>query len=85
MGLVFLIMILFPSTLLEIVKLFGITSTMNGLFTFAIAFILMLCMALTAIVSKQTERIKTLIQENALLEKRVRNLEEIIEKRNGDK
>lgn len=32
-------------------------------------------MSLTAIVSKQTERIKNLAQENAALEKRVRELE----------
>ena len=37
-------------------------------------------MSLTAIVSKQTERIKDLAQDNAVLEKRVRELE-----KDGDK
>lgn len=48
---------------------------MYGLFVFAIFFILVIAMSLTAIVSKQTERIKNLAQENAALEKRVRELE----------
>ena len=33
-------------------------------------------LALTSIVSKQTMKIRTLIQENAMLEKRVRELED---------
>lgn len=76
MGLVMSILVLFPQLLEVISKKFGIVDTMNALFTFAIGFILMLLIALTSIVSKQSDRIKSLIQDNALLEKRLRGLEE---------
>lgn len=65
-------LVLFPGLLDAFVKAVGIE---NGLFVFAIFFILVIAMSLTAIVSKQTERIKNLAQDNAVLEKRVRELE----------
>ena len=49
---------------------------MNGLFIIGIGFIVMILMAITSIVSKQNKKIRTLIQDNAILEKRVRELEE---------
>lgn len=76
MGIVMSILVLFPQLLEVVSKNFGIVDTMNALFTFAIGFILMLLIALTSIVSKQSDRIKSLIQDNALLEKRLRGLEE---------
>ena len=76
MGVVMAILVIFPQLLKIMCEALGIVYGMNGLFTCALAFLLMLCMALTAIVSKQTDRIKNLVQESALLEKRVRELEE---------
>ena len=35
----------------------------------------MILMSLTSIVSKQTEKIRVLVQDNALLEKRIREME----------
>ena len=69
------ILVLFPGLLDAFVKAVGIETPMYGLFVFAIFFILVIAMSLTAIVSKQTERIKDLAQDNAVLEKRVRELE----------
>lgn len=69
------ILVLFPGLLDAFVKAVGIENPMYGLFVFAIFFILVIAMSLTAIVSKQTERIKDLAQDNAVLEKRVRELE----------
>ncbi len=74
------ILVLFPGLLDAFVKAVGIETPMYGLFVFAIFFILVIAMSLTAIVSKQTERIKDLAQDNAVLEKRVRELE-----KDGDK
>ncbi len=68
-------LVLFPGLLDAFVRVVGIETPMYGLFVFAIFFILVIAMSLTAIVSKQTERIKNLAQENAALEKRVRELE----------
>lgn len=75
MGVVFAILTLFPQTLGYFVNLLGIVDAMNGLFTCAIGFLMILVMALTSIVSKQGERIKELAQNIALLEKRIRDLE----------
>ncbi len=74
-GFVMGILVLFPGLLDAFVKAVGIETPMYGLFVFAIFFILIIAMSLTAIVSKQTERIKDLAQDNAVLEKRVRELE----------
>lgn len=75
MGVVMAILVIFPHLLKIICDALGIVYGMNGLFTCAIVFLLMLSMALTAIVSKQTDRIKNLVQESALLEKRIREME----------
>lgn len=75
MGTCLLLLVIFPQMLKIVCRLFGIVDTMNGLFTLAIGFILVLLMALTSIASKQSDKIKNLIQDNALLEKRIRDLE----------
>lgn len=74
-GVVMLILTVFPSLMGKIVHLLGVESAMNGLFSILIFFMLTLIMSLTAIVSKQTERIRALTQSQALLEERMRELE----------
>ena len=68
------ILIIFPNVLTVFVHKLGIESNMNGLFIFCIAFLIILVMALTSIVSKQTRKIRRLIQEQAILEERVRRI-----------
>ncbi len=75
-GLVMGIMIFFPELLLYFVRVLGIESNMNGLYVLAIAFIMCILMTLTSIVSRQAMKIKVLIQEISMLEKRIRELEE---------
>ncbi len=79
MGVCMIVLVLFPNVLRWMCTMIGIVGTMNGLFTVAIGFILLLAMALTSIVSKQSERIKSLVQDNAMLEKRIRELERIMQ------
>ncbi len=74
-GVVMLVLVAFPQLLFLIARLTGIQSVMNTLYMMLLAFVLILLMMLTSIVSKQTERIRDLTQNNALLEKRVRELE----------
>lgn len=83
MGVVMAILVIFPQILKIMCDAFGIVYGMNGLFTCALAFLLMLSMALTAIVSKQTDQIKNLVQESALLEKRLREIEGKMEGNGG--
>ena len=74
-GLVMGALVIFPNLLTYIINLVGIQSHMNGLFIFGIAFIIMILMSLTSIVSRQNRKIRTLIQEMGILEKRIRDWE----------
>lgn len=74
-GLVMGILVAVPELLAMIIHIFGIQDNMNGLFIFAIGFIIMILLSLTSIVSRQNRKIRTLTQELAILEKRVRDLE----------
>ena len=75
-GLMMGIFVIFPELLSRIIRVFGIQSNMNGLYLFCIAFIMMILMSITSIVSRQNKKIRTLVQENAILERRVRELEQ---------
>lgn len=75
-GIVLICMIIFPNLLFWLKDILGIESNMNGLFVMIIGFVIMMLMALTAIVSRQASKIRVLIQANAILEKRVREMED---------
>lgn len=75
-GVVLGIMVIWPATLTYFIHLLGIVDNMNGLFILCIAFIIMILMSITSIVSKQTEKIKNLTQTISKMEKRIRELEE---------
>ncbi len=72
------ILVIFPEVLLKISQLVGIQTPMYALLVFAIAFVIAILMSITSIVSRQNRKIRTLIQENALLEKRIRDMEDHI-------
>ena len=74
-GVIMGIMIYFPELLVWFVRLLGIESNMNGLYILCIAFIMMILMTLTSIVSRQQLKIRILLQEISMLEKRIRELE----------
>lgn len=74
-GLVMGILVVVPELLVSIIRIFGIQDNMNGLFIFAIGFMIMILLSLTSIVSRQNQKIRTLTQELAILDKRVRELE----------
>ena len=75
-GLFMGLAVVFPKILDYLTRLLGIKSTMNGLYIVCIGFVIIILMALTSIVSKQTMKIRTLVQEIGMLEKRVREVEE---------
>ncbi len=79
------IMVFFPSLLIDFVHLLGIESNMNGLFILCFAFIIAILMMLTAIVSRFAMKVRILIQEISMLEKRIRELEnQINDEKNGN-
>lgn len=66
----------FPKILSVIADLLGIATPVNALYLVAFLFSVCLLFALTVIVSRQSERIKQLVQSAALCEERVKRLEE---------
>lgn len=74
-GVILAVLVAWPEILSGFVRLIGIQSNMNGLFIMAFAFVIIIMMSLTSIVSKQANKIKILIQTLAILEKRIRDLE----------
>ena len=83
-GVVMLIFVVFSEFLQSLASFIGAQTLMNTLYLLIIGFILVLLMMVTSIVSKQTERIAFLAQANAILEKRVRELEESKERETTD-
>lgn len=71
-GMVMGLLVLVPQLLDWFVHLIGIQTPMNGLLVVSVLAILIILMSLTAIVSKQAERMKRLTQYISFLEKRVR-------------
>ncbi len=76
MGVILLVFAIFPSSVMWLANLLGIYSDTNFLFLFMIGFEFILLFSLTHIVSRQNENNKRLVQEIAILEKRVRELEQ---------
>lgn len=74
-GLMMLVVLVFPGLLDIAVGWLGIYSPVNGIFAVVLFGVLVILISLTSIVSKQSEKIRILIQYNAELEKRVRDLE----------
>lgn len=70
------ILVIWPEILHMIISKIGIESNMNGLFILAIAFVMVILMSITSIVSKQSDKIRSLTQIIAMMEKRIRELEE---------
>ena len=75
-GVLMLALAVFPRLLDWFAALIGIYEPTNALFSLIFFCVIIILMSLTAIVSKQNERTKRLAQTIALLEKRVRELEE---------
>lgn len=75
-GLVMGLLVAIPELLVKIIRIFGIQDNMNGLFIFMIGFILLILLSLTSIASRQNGKLRLLTQELAILEKRVRELEQ---------
>lgn len=70
-----LIVSVFPNILTFAANILGFKLASNAVFSLLMGFIIVILLSLTSIASRQTERIKTLVQAVALLEKRIRELE----------
>lgn len=80
LALVMVIAVLFPNLVYSLTALVGIDIPLNLILTGFALFSLMMMFYLTCIVSRDNERNRALTQQVALLEKRVRDLEEQLTK-----
>lgn len=71
---VLLLVTVFPSTVYYISSFLGITTPINSALVLAGMFIILILITITSIVSNLNSRLRSLTQEIALLEKRVREL-----------
>ena len=78
-GVVMLLLALFPGILDRTAAIVGIASPVNALFAIVLFCVMIILMSLTAIVSRLSNQLLQLAQSNALLEKRLRELEAKVE------
>lgn len=74
-GFLMLILAIFPGLLGWLADVVGIELPVNALFAFLLFCGLIILVILSSIASKQSERLKQLTQQMALLEQRLRDLE----------
>ena len=79
-GFLMLLLTIWPKLLYGFSRLVGISMPVNALYSVAFFCVLILLVSLTSIVSRQNERIKKLVQNQALLEQRIRELEKKLER-----
>ena len=72
-----LMVTIFPQSVDKISKLVGIAAPVNTIFLFGGMFIILILLTLTFIVSHMNNRIYRIVQTIALLEKRLRDIENI--------
>lgn len=77
-GIVMLIVIIFPDLLAVPLRNIGIIEWTNGIFALILLFIIIICIAITSIVSKMNDMNRKLTQQCAIYEKRIRELEKKI-------
>ncbi|MEA5051086.1 MAG: DUF2304 domain-containing protein [Oscillospiraceae bacterium] len=75
-GLLLLLFLLFPEIVFRGSALIGVSNPVNAVFLLFAGFTVMLLLSLTSIVSQLSDRSRKLVQSVALLEERVRELEE---------
>ena len=76
-GTVMLIMVLFPGMLNWFSRILGIYSPVNALFAIILFCVIILLVSLTSIVSAQNEKIKRLIQREAILDQEIKALKKL--------
>ena len=75
-GVMMIALTLFPALLNRVSRFLGIYDPTNALFAIVLFCVIIILMALTAILSHHNADIIRLVQENALLEQRIRDLED---------
>lgn len=69
LALVLIFCALFPGPVFAFAQLFGFVTASNFIYVVGFVFLLLICLSLSSVISKQTTSIKNLTQRIALLEK----------------
>lgn len=83
-GLLMLIVVIWPNVLVWGANLLGIEVASNGLFAMCILLEIMIMISITSVISDFANRMTSMIQNMALMENRIRILEEKLEKKGND-
>lgn len=83
-GIVMLMIIIWPQILVFGAKFLGIEVASNGLFATCILLEILIMISLTVVISDFANKIKSIIQNLALIEKRVRDIESELHKSHND-
>ena len=75
-GLIMFLIALFPNVFEAMIHKIGIVEMTNGLFAVVLFAVLIILISITSIVSKMNARIRQLVQQCAMYEKEIRNLEQ---------
>ena len=78
-GFVLLIFAIFPYVVLVLGDIFHVLNPVNFIFLVTLCFVLLILLSLSVVVSGFALRIKRLTQNAALLERRIRELEDALE------
>ncbi|GEM_PF-4238931 len=78
LAVLILVMALVPDEMEKLSRIAGIEVPSNLVFLCMIIFLILTCLSLSASVSRHHARIRTLVQQNAIQEERIRELEETV-------
>lgn len=77
-GIVMILIVAFPALFEKLMRVIGVVEMTNGLFAVVCFAILIIQISITSIVSKMNEKMRQLIQQCAMYEKRIRELEKSV-------
>ena len=80
-GILMLIVVIWPGVLVWGAELLGIEVASNGLFAICILLEIMIMISITSVISDFANRMTRMVQNMALMEKRIRILEEKLERK----
>ena len=83
-GVLMLIVVIWPGILTWGAELLGIEVASNGLFGICILLEIMIMISITSVISDFENRMTSMIQNMALMEKRIRMLEEELDRKGKD-
>ena len=76
LGLVFAVLDVFPSLLQKLCSFLGVETPVFGLFAVFFALVFFVLILFSGVVSMQAEKIRTLVQQVALLEKKILDMKQ---------